>query len=202
MLKELLKNKEFLKIIRESLKELEIIDIILFGSIVRGREKPRDIDLLILYVPKTEKIIEKSYRIRKKLEKISKNIHVTSQRYDEVFSLEFLAREAILSEGFSMRNKEFISESLGYSNFVLFRYSLKKLNKSKRMQFYYSLYGRDKTGVLEKNKCYKFSDRVILSPIENSETIKDFLDIWKIKYIEFPIIIPKRVVKYLLREKN
>lgn len=203
MLKELLKNKKFLKIISDSLKEPEIIDIILFGSVIKGREKPEDIDFLILYVPKAEKIIESSYIIRKKLEKVSKNVHLESLRYSEIFSPEFFAREAVLAEGYSMRQKKFVSESLGYNNFILFKYALKNLNKSKRMQFYYSLYGRGKQeGILKKIKCYKFSDSIILSSIENSEIIKNFLDRWKIKYTEFPILVPKRIVKYMFLKES
>lgn len=194
MLKELLKNKKFLKIIKEALKKPEILDIILFGSYVKGKEKPNDIDLLILYSPKTKDIIEINYKIRKELEKVSKNIEVIGKFYSELFSSEFLARESILSEGFSLSNQKFLSECFGYKNLILFKYYLKEMNKSERMRFYYSLYGRgNEKGLLEKNQSYKFSETVILAPLENSEVIKDFLEKWKIEYIEFPILIPDNI---------
>lgn len=199
MLRELLKNKKFLDKINKTLKNLEILDIILFGSFIHGKENPKDIDLLILYVPRTKNITKTSYKIKKELEDIN-NFHLTSLDYDQFFNPEFLAREAILSEGFSLKQKKFISESFGYGGFVLFNYSLKNLNNSKRMQFYYSLYGRNQTGILEKNKSYKFSDSIILSPIENSEIIKSFLEKWEIKYIEFPVIIPNRVIRHVLKK--
>lgn len=201
MLKELLKNKKFLKIIEESLKKQGILDIVLFGSLVKGKDEPTDIDLLIIYTGKETADIE--YEIRKSLKSIDKNIEVISKNYSEIFSPEFFAREAVLAEGYSMRQKKFVSESLGYNNFILFKYALKNLNKSKRMQFYYSLYGRSRQeGILKKNKCYKFSDSIILSSIENSETIKNFLDSWKIKYVEFPVLVPKRIVKYIFLKKS
>ena len=201
MFKELLKNKKFLKIIDEYLKKLGILDIILIGSIIRGKENPGDIDLLVVYAPKTKDTTGISYKIKKELEKINKNFHLIPIEFDKIFSHEFLAKESLLSEGFSLRQKKFISDALGYTNFILFNYSLKNLNKSQRMQFYYSLNGRAKRqGILEKNKCYKFSDRIILSPIESSETIKSFLERWNIKYVEFPIIIQKRIIKYVLKK--
>lgn len=195
MLRELLKNKKFSKIIRQFLKKPEILDVILFGSAVRGKEKPGDIDLLILYTKEIE-----IYEIRKELREINKNIEVTAKTYENVFSPEFFARGALLSEGFSMRYKKFVSECFNYKNLVLFKYSLKNFNKSKRMQFYYSLHGRNgKKGILEKNNCYKFSDGIIISPVENSDLITDFLEKWEIEHIKFPIIIPERAVKYTLK---
>ena len=72
MLKELLKNKKFAKIIKEFLKRPEILDIIIFGSVTRGKEKPKDIDLLIIYAQKTKDIIEINYKITKKLKGLAK----------------------------------------------------------------------------------------------------------------------------------
>jgi len=203
MLKELLKNKKFSKIIEEYLKKSEIIDIILFGSIIRGKENPKDIDLLVIYSQSTKDIIEMNHTLKKQLEDTIQNIEITGKKYNEIFNQEFLARESILSEGFSMRQRKFLSECFGYKNFVLFRYSLKNLNKSKRMTFYYSLYGRGKEkGILEKNKSYKFSSTIILASVENSEVIKSFLEKWKINYTEFPIIIPETIIKYSLSKEK
>lgn len=197
MLKELLKNKKFAEIIKEFLKRPEILDVIIFGSITRGKEKPKDIDLLIIYAKKTKNIIDINYELSKKLKKVSKKIEIIGKEYNDIFKPEFFARESILSEGFSMQQKKFVSECFGYDNFVLFKYSLKKMNKSKRMRFYYSLNGRGKEkGILKKNKCYKFADKIILSPIENSETMKNFLEKWEIKFMQFPVIIPQKTVKY------
>jgi hypothetical protein len=61
--------------------------------------------------------------------------------------------------------------------------------------FYYSLYGRgDRTGVIDKYELKKFSDTIIMSHINNSELVKEFLDYWELKYQEIPTLIPKRIV--------
>ena len=44
-----------------------ILDIIIFGSFIKGKENPKDIDILILY--KNKKDIEKSYELKKLLKK-------------------------------------------------------------------------------------------------------------------------------------
>ena len=144
MLKELLKNREFLKVIEQALKRPEIIDIMLFGSIVRGKEEPEDIDLLIIYSPQLKDYTELGYNLRKTLEKINRKISIIEKKYNEVFAPEFFANEALLSEGFSLRENGFLSDLLGYKSYKLFKYSLGSLSKTKRMQFYYSLYGRGK----------------------------------------------------------
>ena len=49
--------------------------------------------------------------------------------------------------------------------------------------FYYSLYGRgNRAGIIYKYKLKKFSDTIIMSPINNSELVKEFLDYWELKY--------------------
>ncbi|MEK6872286.1 MAG: nucleotidyltransferase domain-containing protein, partial [Nanoarchaeota archaeon] len=58
-----------MKIINEFLKEKEIIDIIIFGSFVRGKEKPKDIDIIINYTDRFNTRIETNHSLKKKLEK-------------------------------------------------------------------------------------------------------------------------------------
>ncbi len=203
MLKELLKNKELSKIVTGYLEMSEVIDILLFGSSVRGKDEPKDIDFLILFSDKVEDSTKISYTLRKELEKLYSNVEVISKKYSEIFSSNFLPREALLSESYSFKNKEYLSRGFGYQNFILFRYSLKNLNKSKRMQFYYSLYGRGKEkGILEKNQAIKFSNEIVLALVDNSEIFKNFFESWKIEYVEFPVLIPERVIKYALMKKE
>lgn len=200
MLKELLKNKRFLKIINSFLKKPEVIDVLLVGSVIRGKEHPNDIDLFVIYSESARNIIDLDYSLRKELKEISSNFEITGNRYSELFRPEFTAREAILAEAYSFRTKKSFSEGLGYNNLILFKYSIKTLSNSKKIQLHYSLYGRGKEkGVVEKNNCYKFANNTLLCPIKNSEFLKEFFAKWKIEYLDFPIIIPDRIVKYKLK---
>lgn len=195
MLRELLKNTKFQCQIREffSKNKDDMLDIILFGSSVKGKERPKDIDILILF--KGRKDIDVSYELKKKLEKEGFNADVTDKTYKELFEESFKAREAFLAEGYSLAYGRFISEGLGYLKFVLFRYELKGFNKSDRMRFYYSLYGRSKEqkGILNEMDAIKFSDSVLFCPLENSARMEEYLNSWRIKFIEFPIMMPSRM---------
>jgi predicted nucleotidyltransferase len=168
-----------------------LIDVFLFGSSIRGKDKPNDIDLLILSKDKTD--AEANYRLKVDLEKLGYKVQLTEKNYKNMFDRNFMAREALLSESYSFLNKRFFSEGLGYANLALFKYELKGFNDSKRMQFYYSLNGRNSKGLLKELRAYKFSDGVLLCPIENSDRMTEYLSFWKIKFRQFPILIPERI---------
>src|SRR3989344_1983431 len=202
MPKEQLKNTKLkFEIIKFYKKNKDIIlDIIIFGSFIKGKENPKDIDILILY--KNKKDIEKSYELKKLLKKF--NVEIVDKSYLELFDESFKAREGILSEGYSIVNKKSLSEGFGYSSLILFKYELKGFNKSNRMRFYYGLSGRGKNdkGIIDDLSLIKFSDTILLCPVENAEKMKEFLNYWKIKYIEFPIMIPSRIKQFIEGNAN
>lgn len=193
----LLKNIKFISEVNNFFNEneKELIDIILFGSTIKGKENPKDIDLLLLF--KRKKDLELSYKLRKRLEKLDLNVEITNKDYKEIYQQEFKARERILSEGYSLILKRYISEGYGYVNFMLFKYELVGFSKSDRMRFYYSLYGRGEGGgMLRLLNAIKFSETVLLCPIDKTIEMSEFLDGWKIKYKDFPILIPERIILY------
>ena len=106
--KKLWQNTKFLKKINDFLLEnrKEVIDIILFGSVIKGKNMPNDVDLLILFNDK--KNLELGYELRKKLEK-DLAVSVISKTYKEFFEGSFKARDSILAEGFSLTQKKFFS---------------------------------------------------------------------------------------------
>jgi len=195
MLKELLQNTKLMSRIYQTYEQNknEILDIVIFGSFVRGKEKPKDIDLLLIYKSKVN--AELSYSIQKEFETFNLKVDLVSKVYSDLFKSAFVARESYFSEGYSLVQKGFISEKLGFKPTVLFRYDLSNLNKSERMRFYYSLYGRNSEGIIKKLGLTKFSERILISPIEKSEEVKEYLNNWKIKYLETPILMPSRILE-------
>ena len=193
MSKELLKNTKFKSVVKSFFKNHDLIDIILFGSAIRNKDNPNDIDVLILFKDKIDSDI--SYELKKEFRSAGFEVEISSINYEKLISGNFLPSEGIISDGYSFIYNKFISEGLGYMHFHLFRYELQALNKSERMRFYYSLYGRtkDKKGMISELKAIKFSETILLCPSENSDRMKVFLDSWRIKYLEFPILIPLRI---------
>ena len=171
----------------------EILDIILFGSTVKGKEKPNDIDILLLFKEKKDQQI--IYDFRKALEKkLSLPIEVTGKTYEELLSSSFVARESFLTEGYSLVHTTSVAESLGFMPRILFIYELKGKTKSECMRFYYSLHGRNTTGILTTLRSIKFTESSILCPIEFEENMKEFFTNWNILFREIPILLPLRFV--------
>lgn len=178
-------------IIKEN--ENEILDVVLFGSLVRGKEKPEDLDLLVIYKKNINS--ELINKMRKEFETLGVEVDLVPKSYNDLFKSAFIARESYLSEGYSLIQRKFIAEGLGYKPMVLFRYDIKGFTKSQRMRFYYSLYGRNTEGMIKKLRLCKFSERIIISPVEESENVKDYFKSWSIKYLEIPILLPLRIIE-------
>ena len=195
MLKELLKNTKLLSKIYRIYEENEneILDIVIFGSFVKGKDKPKDIDVLLIYKSKIN--AELSHNIKKEFEAFNLEVDLVSKAYNDLFKSAFVARESYLSEGYSLVQKNFIAGGLGFKPMILLKYDISNLNKSERMRFYYSLYGRNAEGMIEKLKLFKFSERILISPVDESEEAKEYLDSWGIKYLEVPVLIPLRILE-------
>ena len=193
---ELLKNKRFLDSAEMFFQKHKdrLLDIVLFGSAVRGKEEPADIDVLLLF--KEKESIDLVYRCRKELESASLRVEVVGKSYEQLFKPSFQAREAFLSEGYSLAYGRFVAEGLGYAHYTLFRYELIGRSPSERVRFYYSFNGRGRqAGMAKVLGLKKFSDSVFLCPVEHVEQVREYLGGWKIKYEAFPVLLPLRLVR-------
>jgi predicted nucleotidyltransferase len=172
----------------------EIKDIILFGSILRGKIEPTDIDILMVFNKKINKDIE--YEFKKSTDKYFNNISIISKTDAGIYDESFSAREAILSEGYSLIKGQFISEKNGFSSYGLFIYQTKSLNNADKTMFYYSLNGRrGSKGVIESFDSIKISDNVLAVPLVNVEKAKDFFNQWNLEFTYIPSLIPSRLAK-------
>lgn len=169
----------------------KVADIFVFGSVVRGKPNPSDIDILILFKDKVDKNVE--YLLRKELEKHAKNISIISKTEKTVLDIAFDARESVLFEAKSLLTEKNIAQQYGFSSFGMFKYNFGKWSKLQKIKFYYALNGRGKMGIAEKMHAIKLSDSVILVPLEYIEEFRSFLENWKINYIYIPLIIPTRL---------
>ncbi len=187
---------QFNKISKTFFKEnkKEIKDIVLFGSLIRGKTKPKDIDILIIFKTKINKDIE--YKFRKLLSNYAQNISIISKTEKEYIEPSFDAREGILFEGYSIINSRFIAEDFGFTSFGLFFYDTKNMTNAKKTSFYYALNGRSSNeGVIDKLNAIKLSDNIIAVPLNNIEVAKEFFEYWGLNYKYIPSLMPKRMGK-------
>jgi len=172
-------------------KNPDVLDVVIFGSVVKGKEKPNDIDLLLIFKDKVD------LKTASTLRNLLKNAQVTSKTYEELFKTQFLPRESILSEGVSSLTGLKLSESYGYFSFILVSYSLKNFSNSQRTKFFYALRGRNSKGLIEGLKIMRLSDTILLVPVEKSAEFREFLKKWGVIYKESEVLIPERRVPVL-----
>ena len=168
----------------------EIFDIILYGSFVKGKEKPEDIDILLIFEAtalkeRTEIAHEFKILISKKYK-----IDIKTINLKELFEKEFLARQGILIEGYSLLYKEKFSERLGFIGCSLFTYSLKNFDHNKKTKFTYALIGRRKEkGILKQLNILSPGRGVFEVSTENSLIFEEFLTKWNVVYTKKNILI-------------
>jgi len=182
-------SKSFCKQYKEDIKE-----IILFGSILRGKSVPNDIDILLIFFKTINKDIE--YELKKKLTLVFDNISLISKSQEQVYVSSFTARESIIFEGYSLVTEEFIASLFGFNSLGIFVYDTKKLNNTNKTRFYYALNGRRKAkGITDALEAIKLSDNIIAVPLQNIEAAKAFFEQWNLEYNYVPSLIPSRLAK-------
>lgn len=188
-----------LRAIARSLPEVD--DILVFGSAVKGKHSPKDLDVIVLFKKKVDKDAE--YKIRKELEKHYKNISIISKTKKTVLEPTFDARESILFEGISLLSGKNISETYGFSPLGMFKYDTKRWDNLKKTKFYYALNGRSgKSGMLQEMECIRLSDNIVLTPMDKIEQVKEFFDRWGLAYVYIPMLIPSRLNKKSILKQN
>ena len=192
MLKNLLKSQKLISKIKK-FKTKEIFDILVYGSIVRGKDNPNDIDIVIFLngIKSVNEKLELAEKLKSNLDSMDLEVDVKAIDLSDLEDNSFIARQAILSEGYSLIDGKFLHEKFGFKAFAIFSYSLKNLTYSQKKMFYYALKGRrEQKGLLELKGAKMLGDCVIEVPLTSSE---EFKELFKGRGIEYKI---ENVVRY------
>jgi len=181
-----LKSQQILKL-RKSLKSLLnkerlLVDIFIFGSVLKGKNEPEDIDLVSLFRDKDYKLIEEvDYAIKKEGDKLNLNIHIEPLIVDNINTSEVYKN--IIHEGFSIKNMNFVSKMIGFNPFLLITYNLRNKKPSEKVMFSYALFGRKKgEGLVKSLEGKELGKGSILIPIKNEAEIVSFFKQWNVEF--------------------
>ena len=167
-LKKSVKLQFYLKKLRKLLTKYKTIDdIIVFGSTVKSSLEPKDLDLALLL--KNETDVKK---IKGDIRSISRNadIEIVNSIYNPLWVV-------LIREGFSLRKNRFLFEIYKLKPVVLYKYSLKKLNPVKKVQF-----TRGFKNILKGTEAKILSRSVVLVPLNKKIECDEFLSTWDLTY--------------------
>lgn len=178
-------------LLKKEIKDESIFDIVVYGSYVKGKEKPNDIDIVVIF--KKGSLKERLNRIQeiKKNIKTNEKIDIKSILIEELFKKELFSRSGIFYEGVSLfDNKEF-SNKIGFESQTLFIYDLKNKTHTEKVKFNYLLSGRNDIGIRERIYGKQLAPGVILIPVKYSGEFEEILKNHKINFIRRDILIKK-----------
>ena len=159
------------KNLRKLLKKYkEIRDIILFGSLVKGKYNPKDIDLALVVDHKDISLIGE---IRDSLP--LKNLDIEIVKPEEIYQSRLGLN--LISEGFSIKSNAYLRERLGISPMKVYTYEIRHLTQTKKV-----LFGRGLNQIIKDTKSVKLGAGCIMVPIVKSSLFEDFLQTWELKF--------------------
>ncbi len=168
----------------------DIFDIVLYGSAITGKQEARDVDLLLLFKSEAlKKRAETAQELKEVLAKTVENLDVKTLNLPELFGSDFLARQALLVEGYSLLHDAPFSERLGFKGQAIFTYSLKSLGHNKKTRFTYALSGRQGEGIREKLTLESLGRGAVLVPVENCSVFESFLQQWDVTYEKKKVLV-------------
>lgn len=161
----------------------DIFDIVIYGSSVMSKEEPEDIDIAIIFKEKgLKERLDIAHEFKNKIRVKIKNLDVKAINLIELFDSNFLAKQGIFAEGYSLVDGQAFSSKIGFKGYSLFTYSLKSLNHNEKTKFTYSLIGRKDKGMIDKVGAVPLGKGAVIVPIEKGILFEDFLKQWKVNY--------------------
>ncbi len=170
-----LKNlSEIKKRLRNILKDKKVYDVVLFGSFVKGKVLPKDIDIAI---------------ISEKTDFDLSGFHISILSINDFFEPLSLVN-TLLREGYSLKHNKFFSEVYGFRNKCLFKYALTNLSASKKVSVVNFLRGKKgERGLVKEKDGEWISNQVFLCPVFFEFIFEKFFINAKIKFKKFYCLI-------------
>lgn len=156
----------------------KVVDILLFGSAVKGKSNPSDIDLCIVFRDKVDlSIVKEAESI------LEDKFHVSSLVVDNFFTNIHSLAKTVLFEGKSILTNKTLTESLGFDSSLFFSYNLSKEDNSKKVRFVYLLRGRGNDIGLVKRWGGEFvSNNAFILPVDRDNEAQEVFDSWKVNF--------------------
>jgi predicted nucleotidyltransferase len=124
------------KKIKQWAAKQKVLDVMIFGSAVRGKSSPKDMDLCIIIEDKDEeKSIDLADSLGSLLDRSALKPHISILTASACMAGNTLVK-TLLNEGFSIKKNRNFSSAFGFENKSLFIYTLKKFTEDTAQKGY------------------------------------------------------------------
>lgn len=163
----------------------DIVDIFVFGSFVKGKARPQDIDMCLIFRRKIKLDI-----IRRAEALLGEKYHVSSLCIDNFFTNTHSLAKALLLEGKSIISGSRFAGNFGLAAKLFYSYDLSSEDSSKKVRFVYLLRGRNgSVGLVKSWKGEFIAPSAFFVPVEMDNAVQEVFDAWKIKYVRRKIML-------------
>lgn len=191
-----MRQQGYLKMMPQDLKKClesektntSIFDIVIYGSSVKGKLNPNDIDIMVIFKDGELSVrLDTIQKIKEKIIFIDK-IDIKQMLLSDFLKPEHFARTGIIIEGYCIFRGMNVSELFGFKAFAVFHYELKNHSHNEKIKFNYIISGRGKTGILEKYEGVRMVSGTVKVPIKYSILMEDVFIANKVKYKKSEIL--------------
>ena len=168
----------------------KVFDIVVYGSLVKGKYEPEDIDMAVIFKDGLlNERLEIIQQIKRRI-KIDNKIDIKGFLLADLFKPEFFGRSGIFFEGISLIDGKPFSNKIGFNGVVIFFYNLKNKNHTEKVKFNYLLSGRkNKEGLIKLFEGKQLAPGVFKLPIKNSIKFEEVLKKNEIFYSKINTLI-------------
>lgn len=152
---------------KEVLKDKAVLDVIIFGSAVKGKALPGDIDAAIVSEGHDFDV---------------EGVHVSIVSPKDFFGRVPSIVTTLIKEGFSLRSGKMLSEVWRFDSGVMFSYQLSGLDNSKKVRVVNALRGRGDRGTVVEKGGEWISQGVFIVPIFSERIFDGFFRNFGVKY--------------------
>jgi predicted nucleotidyltransferase len=166
-------NLEILSLAKNKLKKFiqdkEIEEVLLFGSAVKGKADPNDIDVALI--------------TKKEIKPEIKGFHISIINPEDFYKNPPSLINTLMREGYSLKKNAPLAEKYGFINKLLFTYELRGLKESVKVKVVNLLRGiNGKSGFVKENNGEWLSNGVFIVPLEAERIIERFLINFSVNY--------------------
>lgn len=172
-------------------KDPNIFDVILYGSLTRGKQEPSDIDIAVIFKQGTLK--ERLAKLQEMKRRISfeEKIDLKGILWEELFDESFFARSGLILEGISLLDELPISQKMDFESYSLFQYDFQGKTHTQKVKFNYLLKGRKTIGMIKKYEGHHLAPGIVQIPIRHSSIFEQILNTHYIHYSKKNILVQR-----------